>query len=213
MRITKYTHACVRLDDGDRSLVIDPGVWTEPGALLGADAVLVTHEHHDHVDVLRLAGSGVPVYLPAGARLRATEHVRGLDLRAVRSGDSIDVAGFSVRAVGGEHAPVLPGQDVCANLGYLIDGTSHGPLYHPGDALHVPALPDDERVGVLCAPVQASWLKLAEAIAFTEDVGAHTTIGIHDAQVNDRGLEGITYYMSRRTATRYEPLQARQTLQ
>lgn len=46
MRILKFTHSCVRLeaDDGG-TLVIDPGVWTEDEALVGADAVLVTHEH------------------------------------------------------------------------------------------------------------------------------------------------------------------------
>jgi hypothetical protein len=26
-------------------LVIDPGAWSEPQALIGADAVLVSHEH------------------------------------------------------------------------------------------------------------------------------------------------------------------------
>ncbi|GHF15501.1 hypothetical protein GCM10014715_83470 [Streptomyces spiralis] len=43
MRITKYTHSCVRLQhDGGATPVIDPGVWSEPEALAGADAVLVT---------------------------------------------------------------------------------------------------------------------------------------------------------------------------
>ena len=29
MQLTKFTHSCVRLDDGDRRLVIDPGVFSE----------------------------------------------------------------------------------------------------------------------------------------------------------------------------------------
>ncbi|HEY9472779.1 MAG TPA: MBL fold metallo-hydrolase, partial [Mycobacteriales bacterium] len=67
MRITKYTHSCVRLEhDSGGVLVIDPGVWSEPRALRGADAVLVTHEHGDHIDSLRLAGLGAPVYAPVG---------------------------------------------------------------------------------------------------------------------------------------------------
>ena len=39
MRITKYTHACVRIEHDGKVLVIDPGVWTEPEAVAGADAL------------------------------------------------------------------------------------------------------------------------------------------------------------------------------
>ena len=61
MQITKYTHACVRLEQDGRVLVIDPGEWSEPEALDGAAAVLVTHEHADHIEPTRLAAAGVPV--------------------------------------------------------------------------------------------------------------------------------------------------------
>src|SRR5689334_17707999 len=80
VRITKFTHSCVRIEDTGRVLVIDPGVWSEPGALLGAHAVLVTHEHVDHVDPLRLAGAGVPVFAPAGAALPEAGRVRPFDV-------------------------------------------------------------------------------------------------------------------------------------
>ncbi|MEO3888091.1 MBL fold metallo-hydrolase [Nonomuraea sp. B5E05] len=64
MKVTKFTHACVRVEHEGRRLVIDPGTWSEPSALDGADAVLVTHEHGAHADVLRLLGAGVRVYAP-----------------------------------------------------------------------------------------------------------------------------------------------------
>jgi L-ascorbate metabolism protein UlaG (beta-lactamase superfamily) len=52
MKLTKYTHACVRLEKDNRVLVLDPGTFSETAeALSGADAVLVTHEHGDHIDV------------------------------------------------------------------------------------------------------------------------------------------------------------------
>ena len=38
MELTKHGHACVVLSDGDRRLVIDPGAFTDPAALDGADA-------------------------------------------------------------------------------------------------------------------------------------------------------------------------------
>ena len=46
MLLTKFTHSCVRLEDGDRALVIDPGVFSEvEAALSGVNRVLITHEH------------------------------------------------------------------------------------------------------------------------------------------------------------------------
>lgn len=118
----------MRIEREGRVLVVDPGVWSEPRALAGADAVLLTHEHADHADVLRLRGLGVPVFAPADAYLPE------LDVNAVQAGQTFTAAGFAVRAVGGVHAAVLPDQPASPNLGYVIDDA----VYHPGDALTLP---------------------------------------------------------------------------
>ncbi len=191
MRLTKYTHACVRLEQDGRVLVIDPGVWSEPSALRGADAVLVTHEHADHIDVLRLAGLGVPVYAPADA------DIRGIDVVGVRSGERFAAAGFEVTAVGERHAFIYDGMPDCANLGYLIDG-----LYHPGDALHVPSEPVD----TLLVPANGSWMKLDEAIDFVRAVAPRRAFAIHDAQLNDRGLGSVNGWFAERTDCGYRYL-------
>lgn len=180
MKITKWTHACVRVAHDGRVLVIDPGVWSEPAALVGADAVLLTHEHTDHVDVLRLAGLAVPVFAPDTARL---PDLTPLPVTRVAAGDRFTAAGFAVTAVGGRHAVIHDGQPDCANLGYLVDGE----VYHPGDSLALPGAP----VATLLVPAQGSWLKLTEAIAFATTVGAGRVFPIHDAQLNDRGLASV----------------------
>ena len=54
MELIKYTHSCVRLENEGRVLVIDPGNFSGPEelaqALDGADVLLVTHVHPDHLD-------------------------------------------------------------------------------------------------------------------------------------------------------------------
>ncbi|GAA4690559.1 MBL fold metallo-hydrolase [Phytohabitans rumicis] len=185
MRIIKFTHACVRLELGGRVLVIDPGVWSEPAALDGADAVLVTHEHADHVDVDRLAGLDVPVYAPAEAS------IPGLETTGVASGDEFTAAGFTVRAVGGRHALIYGGQPDCANLGYLVDEA----VYHPGDSLHVPEQP----VETLLVPAHGSWMKLDEAIDFVKAIKPRLAFPIHDAQINDRGLGSVNGWLDQET--------------
>ncbi|GAB2923876.1 MBL fold metallo-hydrolase [Micromonospora polyrhachis] len=192
MRIIKYTHACVRFEQDGRVLVIDPGIWSEPAALIGADAVLVTHEHADHIDVLRLLGLGVPVYAPVEADLPQLEVI------GVPAGEEFAAAGFRVAAVGGRHAPIYGGQPDCANLGYIVDGTT----YHPGDALYVPEQP----VETLLVPVQASWLKMAEAIDFVKAVNPSRAFAIHDAQINDRGLSSVNGWLAEETDNGYRYL-------
>ncbi|MEV1289806.1 MBL fold metallo-hydrolase [Micromonospora sp. NPDC049679] len=194
MMITKYSHACVRLEHEGRVLVIDPGTWSEPAALTGAEAILVTHEHADHIDVLRLAGLGVPVYAPADADIPGVE-VPGLDVTRVSSGDEFTAAGFRVRAVGGRHAFIYGGQPDCANLGYLVDDR----LYHPGDALHIP----DQPVETLLVPVHGPWMKLDEAIDFVRAINPARTFPIHDAMVNEKGLASINGWFGHATANGY----------
>jgi L-ascorbate metabolism protein UlaG (beta-lactamase superfamily) len=204
MRITKFTHSCVRLEDAGRVLVIDPGVWGEAGALLGTQAVLVTHEHVDHIDTLRLAGAGVPVFVPEGADLPELARVRPFDIVRVSPGDEFEAAGFRVRAVGGQHAVVYGDRASCVNLGYVVEET----VYHPGDSLHVP----DADVETLFVPLQASWLKTAEAIDFVRAVGPRRTVPIHEGQVNERGLDMLNHHLAANTANGYRYLRPRESL-
>ena len=189
MRLTRWTHSCVRIERDGRVLVVDPGVWSEPRALAGADAVLLTHAHADHADVLRLRGLGVPVFAPADAQLP------DLDVTAVRAGQTFTAAGFTVRAVGGVHAAVLPDQPTSPNLGYVVDDA----VYHPGDALTLP----DVAIDTVLVPLQASWLKTSEAVEFVRAVAAERAIGIHDAQVNERALTSLNHWLAEYGGTDY----------
>lgn len=202
MRMIKYTHACVRLVDGDRSLLIDPGTWAEDVAFEGATDVLVTHEHADHVDVERLVAlhsrsPDLRVYLPASvaatASAAAPTFVPALNVVAV--GDTFEAAGFSVRAVGGKHAVIYDGVPDVANIGYVVDDD----VYHPGDSTFVP----DGAVATLLVPTMAPWLKLAEAIDFVRAVHPARAYSIHDAMLSERGQAGVDRWLAMRGETDY----------
>ena len=182
----KYTHACVRLIDSDRDLLIDPGMWTEDAAFDGATDVLVTHEHEDHIDLERLVAARdsnpvVRVFLPAPVAAQVTEKVPSFApaLQIVSAGDTFTASGFRVRAVGGEHAEIYDGLPGCANIGYVVENS----VYHPGDSVFVP----DGAVETLLVPTSAPWLKLAEAIDFVRAVKPARAFSIHDALASDKG--------------------------
>lgn len=180
MQLTKFTHACVRLDDGDRSLVIDPGAFSEvEQALDGTAAVLVTHEHADHLDADKVRAA-----LDADSRLRlfAPSSVTaplahlGDQVVTVEPGRSYEAGGFTVTTHGGQHAVIHPAIPVIANVGYLVEG-----VYHPGDSFTVPSEP----VSTLLLPTNAPWSKASEVIDFAVSVRAPHTHQIHDSLVTD----------------------------
>jgi L-ascorbate metabolism protein UlaG (beta-lactamase superfamily) len=184
MRLTKMGHACVRLEKDGRTLVIDPGSLTEAEALEGADAVLITHEHPDHVVGDRVAGAaearpGLPVWTTAGVAeqlegIRATVHIVG-------EGEAFEAAGFDVRVYGKLHALVNPAWPRVANVGFLVDGR----LFHPGDAYTVP----EANVETLLLPTHAPWLKTPELIDYVGEIAPARAYSVHDGFLNDAGLD------------------------
>jgi L-ascorbate metabolism protein UlaG (beta-lactamase superfamily) len=194
MRLTKFTHACVRLTDGDRALVIDPGIWAEESALDGVTDVLITHEHFDHVDTKRLAGRELTIHAPAAVvELLAAA---GVTATAVEPGQRFTAAGFDVRTVGGRHADVYGGMPGCANIGYVVDED----VYHPGDSVFVPDVP----VRTLLIPAAGPWLKLAESIDFARAVKPVRAFPTHDAPLNEIGQGMVDGWLGRTAETDYQ---------
>ena len=193
MRITKFGHACVRVEHGGTALVIDPGGWTEPEAVDGATAVLVTHEHPDHFLPDRLRAADAPVFTIEAVAARIREDAPDLveRLTVVAPGEEFD-AGLPVRAVGELHAVIHPELPRFHNSGYVVTAGDET-LFHPGDALTGPAQPVD----VLCAPVSAPWLKASEAVDFAREVGAPRNLAIHDRVYSEAGLMIIDGHMAR----------------
>jgi L-ascorbate metabolism protein UlaG (beta-lactamase superfamily) len=186
MDLTLLGHACVRLDKDGSRLVIDPGVFSASDALEGADAVLVTHEHVDHVvpDQLGQALVGHPdlqVWAPEGvvAAIVAHDDAVAGRVHAVTPGEHLDVAGFGVDVVGGTHAVIHPDVPRAANVGYLVDEV----VLHPGDSFTVP----EREVEVVLVPVAGPWMKVAEAIDYLRAAPARRAVPIHDGIYTDGG--------------------------
>jgi len=198
MLLTKYTHACVRLEKQGRAITLDPGTFSETGpALAGAEAILITHEHADHInqDAVIEALTGHPstvLYAPAGvaAAVRAAAPESAGQVRDAAPGDEFEVSGFTVRCFGGQHAVIHPSIPVVANVGYLIDDD----VYHPGDSLIVPA---GVQVKTLLAPVHAPWSKIAEVVDFVVSVRAPKAFQVHDALLNEAGLAFTESHIAR----------------
>ncbi len=178
MRLIKYAHSCVRVERDGAVLVIDPGGFSERESLDGADAILITHEHPDHLDADKIGDAldrrpGTRIYAPA----EVVAQLPGLPATAVGSGETFEAAGFEVRAYGAWHAVIHPDLPPVPNLGFLIEGS----VYHPGDSFDVPALPEGAEIETLFVPISAPWLKISESIDFVRAVRPRRAYALHDA--------------------------------
>jgi L-ascorbate metabolism protein UlaG (beta-lactamase superfamily) len=179
MKLSQWGHACVRVEHRDVTVVIDPGTYSDvAGALAGADHVLITHEHADHVDP-----AAVTTTLEASPHLQVHGPQPALEalsaagahpdrLHAVAPGDRLDLSGVTVRVAGGIHAVVHRDIPRVANVGYLIEG-----IWHPGDSFDLP--PEPARV--LMVPIGGPWLRVADAIDFVRAARPELALPIHDA--------------------------------
>jgi L-ascorbate metabolism protein UlaG (beta-lactamase superfamily) len=184
MRITKFGHACVRLETDGQVIVLDPGGFTEPEAIDGATAVLITHEHADHYHPDHLRRVDAPVFTigAVAAKIREDAPDVAERLTVVEPGQQLDV-GVPVTVVGEKHAVIHPELPHFDNSGYLLEAEGQR-VYHPGDSL----TPPPEQPDLLLLPVSAPWLKVSEAIDFGRDVGAAKSLAIHDKIYSELGL-------------------------
>ena len=189
MQLPKLGHACVRLRKDDRTLVIDPGGLTPEGdAITGAEAVLITHEHFDHLEAERLRKA-----LAEDPRLTvytcgAVADILGAGdrVRTVGEGDSLTIAGFEVSVVGQKHEIVHPDVPPVDNVGFLIDEE----IFHPGDAFTVVEAP------TLLVPGQAPWMKAPEMFQYLRAVAPRRAYAVHDGLLNEIGLSLLESQLS-----------------
>ncbi|MFB6980106.1 MBL fold metallo-hydrolase [Streptomyces scopuliridis] len=181
MKLTKKSHACVRLEKDGRTLVIDPGGYTEDDATDGADVLLVTHEHPDHFNEGHLragleANPAAELWTLRSVAERMSAAFPGR-VHTVGHGDTFSAAGFDVHVHGELHAVIHPDIPRITNVGYLVDGS----VFHPGDALTVP----DHPVETLLLPVQAPWNKISEVIEYVREVKPRRSFDVHDALLTE----------------------------
>ncbi|MYW08387.1 MBL fold metallo-hydrolase [Streptomyces sp. SID2563] len=179
--LTKQSHSCIRLEKDGRTLVIDPGGFSEGDAALGAEAILVTHEHPDHFDEGRIragleADPEARVWTLRSVAERLSAAFPGR-VHTVGHGDTFSAAGFDIEVHGELHAVIHPDIPRVTNIGFLADGQ----VFHPGDALTVPG----RSVDTLLLPVMAPWNKISEVIDYVREVKPRRAIDIHDALLTD----------------------------
>ncbi|KIQ07622.1 MULTISPECIES: MBL fold metallo-hydrolase [Curtobacterium] len=182
MEVTKLEHACQIITEGNTRLVLDPGNFTRPVDVTGVVAVVVTHEHPDHVTPEQLhrilaADPDAVVFGPEGVRAALADS--GIAVEVVTDGDHRTVGPFELSFHGTRHQLIHSSVPIVDNTGVLVNGR----LFHPGDSYTDPGVP----VEVLAAPVGAPWLKVGEMMDAVAAIAPSRAYPIHEATLSDIG--------------------------
>lgn len=183
MKITKYGHACLLVEEGDKKLLIDPGSYTfdngiTPLSIGAVGAIVVTHHHGDHMDAgaIKQFLSMKPAVVIGSQQIKEDLEKEGVEAVTLESGTQ-QVAGFALKALEATHERI-PGPTP-ENYAYLINGI----LLHPGDSYDVTNLP--QGVKVLALPTQGPWAKAVESIEMAAKLKPEYVIPVHNAIYKD----------------------------
>lgn len=190
MRITKFGHSCLFVEEGEARILIDPGnpEYIEGveaiRALEGLAAILITHEHGDHADagLLKelLIKNSVPVY--SNGSVKRALGQKDIEIRLVDN-QIFRIGSVQVEAVPASHGPIFRGAP--ENTAYILDGK----FLVPGDSL-------DERllkwkgISGVALPIAAPWMKEVEATAFVEKLLPKHVLPVHDGVLLPAFREG-----------------------
>jgi L-ascorbate metabolism protein UlaG (beta-lactamase superfamily) len=180
VNITHLGHACLLIETGGARILIDPGTFSDGFAdLTDLDAVLVTHQHFDHLEVekvapLLVANPGASLVVEQATAASVAEAIPADRVQVVVPGQTFDVKGVGIEVVGGTHATIHADIPLIPNIGFYF---AESGLLHPGDEFNPPR----KDVEILALPISGPWQKLSDAVDYLRAVNPTTAFPIHEA--------------------------------
>jgi len=177
MKIDKIGHCCLLIEDEGVRMLTDPGMFTTAqNELKGIDAVLVSHEHYDHIHI-----DSVKAILDKNPSARILTNTAvgklmdgaGIGYELIGDGESTKIGDVSITSVEGPHAAIHRTITPVLNTGFVINDR----LFYPGDAFLNPFWP----VEILALPVAGPWLKINEVIEYAVKLKVKKCFPVHDA--------------------------------
>lgn len=176
MKIKKIGHCCLRIEEGETAILTDPGIFSAgQNEEKGIDAVLITHEHSDHLhieSVRKILENNPDTLIFANRAVKTLLDKENIKSAEIKDGEPIEIKAIKVESFSSDHAEIYPGINPVWNSGFLMGEK----LYLPGDALHNPG----KKVDVLAAPVAGPWLNIRQAIDYIKEISPRVAFPVHD---------------------------------
>ncbi len=187
MRVTKYIHSCLLVEDGDDKILFDPGKFSFVEGLVKPDdfrdlsAVILTHRHPDHVDdeaLGKIVANNPKATVLTNAEIESQLSPHGISADVFETGRRT-IGRFDLEAVGAEHAPIL-NAETPRNIAYVVGGR----LLHPGDSFDH-SLDAYRAIELFALPIMAPWTTELEVAEFAHRISPRQVVPIHDGYAKE----------------------------
>jgi len=180
MKITKFLHSCLLIEEGDLKVLLDPGSFSFEESALDdlpkIDYLLITHEHADHMFI-----PGIKKIL---AEYPGLKIITNPSAEAILKQEQIEVSVELPDFVKIYEVPheKIPFGVVPANFQFDL----FGKLTDPGDSHSF-----SQTLEILALPIQAPWGSTTAAIELALKLKPKVILPIHDYQWRDSSREGM----------------------
>lgn len=182
MKITKYGHSCLLVEENNTNILFDPGIFTynektlNIASLANLNYILITHSHADHMHipfVKELVQKFPNVQIISNAEVVGILAKEGIT--ATINGNEF------INATPVQHEKLF-GMEAPQNTLFTIFNS----FAHPGDCLSFKA-----QCSILALPITAPWGSTTQAVELAEKLKPQTIIPIHDWQLKDQSRIGM----------------------
>ena len=182
MKITKYVHSCLLVEEKEKVALIDPGIYTAQSKALDLryikklDFILITHEHADHLYI--------PFLKEILVQFPDIEIITNPSVSLLLERQGIKASHKGNAYVGPEeakHERLFFGQAPENALFHIFSR-----LTHPGDSFGF-----SETKEILALPVQAPWGSTTQAVEKALELKPKIIIPIHDWHWRDEARKAM----------------------
>ena len=178
MKITKFGHACLLIEEGELRILMDPGNFCATPDVADIDVILITHEHDDHCFL-----DSIKTILEKNPRAEIITHEAvGKKLQEgymtytrIQDREEIVRKGATISSHGKEHARIHKDIPIIANAGFLIGKR----FFYSGDSFYQPQVP----IEIIALPVSAPWMRIEEAIEYAKVIKPKMVFPLHDGML------------------------------
>jgi len=158
----------------------DPGAFsTMQSETKDISAILITHEHHDHLHIeslQKVLANNLTAIVITNTAVGKLLDEAGIKYIKIEENQKYDLGGVSIIGFGNQHAEIYGSYGGVQNTGYMIDS-----LCYPGDSFNSP----NSTVDILALPVAGPWMRIKDAIDYAKALKPRATFPVHDAYIHE----------------------------
>lgn len=180
MKLTKFQHACVLVEDDQHTALFDPGEFARQSGVLNIDIltkldfVLITHEHFDHYDeelITQIIAKFPVVKFYTNPSVAKILSELGASNVVIESDEIVELKALEHQSM----APLSP-LPMCDNIEIHYKGL----ISHPGDSHQLVSSKD-----ILFVPLAGPWGATIDGIRMADKLKPKYILPVHDWMWND----------------------------